>query len=242
MPETAIVNREVGKALIPSVLCPNCGSSFEVPSPTELGAFQHISHEKQRAFLSAYVRNGGRMSTACKELGIDRTNPYYWLKTSSEFADAFEVAKELSILELEAEAIRRGFEGVDKPITYKGEITDTYKDFSDTLLIFTLKGLKPDKYRERFEHTGANGGPIEIQAGIDFAQVPGKLVELVLDIANGKIDPKLIDESKVPLLMIGSREVKDVTPTANDSDRSSEQVIDVLPQPKVAPLPFREEW
>ena len=36
-------------------------------------------------------------------------------------------------------------------------------DYSDTLLIFLLKGLRPQKYRERYEHTGANGGPIAIQ-------------------------------------------------------------------------------
>lgn len=33
---------------------------------------------------------------------------------------------------------------------------------SDTMLIFMLKGAAPEKYRERFEHSGPAGGPIQI--------------------------------------------------------------------------------
>jgi hypothetical protein len=32
------------------------------------------------------------------------------------------------------------------------------QEYSDTLLIFLLKGLRPEKYRERFEHSGPGKG------------------------------------------------------------------------------------
>lgn len=42
-------------------------------------------------------------------------------------------------------------------------------EYSDTLLIFQLKGAKPEKYRERIEHSGPDGGPIQIQAVQDMS-------------------------------------------------------------------------
>jgi hypothetical protein len=44
------------------------------------------------------------------------------------------------------EAWRRAVEGYDYPVTYGGQITDTYKKYSDTLLIFLLKANCPEKY------------------------------------------------------------------------------------------------
>lgn len=37
------------------------------------------------------------------------------------------------------------------------------REYSDTLAIFLLKAHKPEKYRERHEHTGPNGGPIQFE-------------------------------------------------------------------------------
>ena len=50
---------------------------------------------------------------------------------------------------LEAEADRRGVEGVDHPVIHKGIITDTYKQYSDNLLMFRMKRLQPE-YRENY--------------------------------------------------------------------------------------------
>ena len=54
----------------------------------------------------------------------------------------------------------------------KGRLGDTWhldelfvnlQEYSDTLLIFLLKGLRPEKYRERFEHSGTGpGGAIRV--------------------------------------------------------------------------------
>ena len=50
---------------------------------------------------------------------------------------------------LEAEVDRRAIEGIDHPVIYKGSITDTYKEYSDNLLMFRLKKLRPE-YRENY--------------------------------------------------------------------------------------------
>ncbi|HEX6937920.1 MAG TPA: hypothetical protein VF158_00810, partial [Longimicrobiales bacterium] len=69
---------------------------------------------------------------------------------------------------LEAEARRRALEGVErKQFTQRGDpIIDpatgkhyVERAYSDTLLIFLLKGARPERYRDRqqLEHVGKNG-------------------------------------------------------------------------------------
>ena len=58
---------------------------------------------------------------------------------------------------LEPEAIRRTVEGVEKPVYHQGRQVGTVREYSDTLLIFLLKGWKSERYTERREvfHRGA---------------------------------------------------------------------------------------
>ena len=53
--------------------------------------------------------------------------------------------------QLEHEAIRRAVDGVDRPVFFKGRQIAMLKEYSDTLLIFMLKGLRPEKYKERYQ-------------------------------------------------------------------------------------------
>jgi hypothetical protein len=64
--------------------------------------------------------------------------------------------------QLEQEARRRAHDGVRKPVYQGGKRVGYIQEYSDTLLIFLLKGLRPEKYRERFEHSGAGGGPLQL--------------------------------------------------------------------------------
>ena len=36
------------------------------------------------------------------------------------------------------------------------------REYSDTLLIFLLKGARPEKYHERHQHTGVEGSPLTL--------------------------------------------------------------------------------
>ena len=44
---------------------------------------------------------------------------------------------------------------------YQGEVCGTVRKYSDTLLIFLLKGQMKERYGDRVAHTGDNGGPME---------------------------------------------------------------------------------
>lgn len=100
---------------------------------------------------------------------------YNWRDNDPNFAADWDRAKELGLEALEDEATRRAFDGVDKAVVYQGEITTTVKEYSDTLLIFLLKGGKPQKYRDRTELSGPGGGPLEITETERSARVAGLL-------------------------------------------------------------------
>jgi hypothetical protein len=105
--------------------------------------------KKRAAFLSSLIETGGNVSRACEFAGIARQRVYEWRGDDIEFARAWDEAVEAGTDELEEEARRRAFNGVDEPVFYQGEECGTIRKYSDTLLIFLLKGRKPDKYRDR---------------------------------------------------------------------------------------------
>lgn len=85
--------------------------------------------------------------------------------------------KPLDVVSLEAEAVRRASEGTLKPTGWhKGEPSGYIREYSDILLIFLLKGAKPEKYAERVQIRGA-------LANIDVTKLPD---EAVLRISQGE--------------------------------------------------------
>jgi hypothetical protein len=114
-------------------------------------------HPKKRAFLAAYGETGN-VRLACHAAQIGRSSHYRWLD-DSDYAEQFEQAKTDAVDVLEAEARRRAVEGWEEPVGwYKGQAGGTVRRYSDTLLIFLLKGAAPRKYRERMEVSGALKG------------------------------------------------------------------------------------
>jgi hypothetical protein len=79
-----------------------------------------------------------------------------WLEGDPDYRKQFEQSRKRIVQLLEDEALRRAVEGVEKPISVNGE-TKIIREYSDTLLIFLLKGAAPEKYRDRYEH--ALGAP-----------------------------------------------------------------------------------
>ena len=113
---------------------------------------QDAAPKKGDAFLAAY-RECGSVSYAARAEKINRCTHYRWLQQYPEYTEAFAEAREEAADVLEQEARRRAVEGVEAPVFYKGEVCGTVKRYSDVLLIFLLKGARPDKYRERYEVT-----------------------------------------------------------------------------------------
>lgn len=119
-----------------------------------------LTPERQSAFLAALSSSGGNVSRACEAIDVARITAYKWRDNDPEFAQAWEHAKQIGADVLEDEAIRRAREGVPEPVFYKGKkLRSTVTKYSDTLLIFLLKGARPDKYRDnaKIEHTGRIG-------------------------------------------------------------------------------------
>ena len=109
---------------------------------------------KRAAFLAAY-RETGNVKLAAEAAQISRSAHYRWV-AEPDYAEEFEQAKRDAVDVLEAEARRRAVTGVLEPVGwYKGEAGGTVRRYSDTLLIFLLKGAAPEKYRERLEVRGA---------------------------------------------------------------------------------------
>lgn len=114
--------------------------------------------------LIELVAAGSTITDAAKEVGIHRNYVYEAAKKDEEFAEAIRKAYADSADHLEAEARRRAIRGVvrkkfDKGVPIIDPATGAQyeeREYSDTLLIFLLKGRRPDVFGERVkhEHTG----------------------------------------------------------------------------------------
>ncbi|MDD4986231.1 MAG: hypothetical protein PHQ43_10680 [Dehalococcoidales bacterium] len=137
-------------------------------------------NEKAKAKFLRIYPDCGTVEMAAKQVPITPKTVYSWIKGDPEFAAKVEeikpVAKAAYVGVLEQEAFRRAVEGVEEPVYLKGFLVGTVRKYSDTLLIFLLKGAAPEKYREKTEITGAGGGPVQMVI---------KEVEVRLSDANG---------------------------------------------------------
>jgi len=126
-----------------------------------------ITPKKTAAFLDA-LRSGLSVSHAARLTGFSRTTWYLARRDDPALAADWESACEEGADRLEDEAVRRAVEGVrkERTVTSQGRalrdehgnlVKDVDIDYSDTLLIFLLKGRRPDKYAERrkVDHTVA---------------------------------------------------------------------------------------
>jgi hypothetical protein len=92
---------------------------------------------------------------------------------------------------LENEAIRRAYHGVEKPFTVAGNqkiITNT----AIPLLIFLLKGARPQKYRDSVcqELTGDDGAPlVPHKAVIQLLPTPEDLAKVLSILTGGEFTP-----------------------------------------------------
>lgn len=117
--------------------------------------------KKKEDFLLCLAEYASVSRAATKSKNA-RSNIYEWLKKDIKFKAAFEEACDVATKSLEDEAIRRAYEGVNKPVFQGGKKVGTIKEYSDTLLIVLLKARDPDRYKDRSakEITGKDGKPI----------------------------------------------------------------------------------
>jgi hypothetical protein len=120
-----------------------------------------ITAAKREVFLAALAA-GNTVTAAASAAGASREGFRLTRKRDQVFAEAWDDAYEQGTDLLEDEAWRRAVEGWEEPVVSAGQLVTTVRKYSDTLLIFLLKGRRPAKYA-RFEVTGAGGGPIAVR-------------------------------------------------------------------------------
>ena len=141
-----------------------------------------LTSTKRKLFLEAYPHCGA-ITLAARAAGVSETLHYDWLK-DPEYAAAFAEAEKQAIAHLEAELFRRVYEGTEEPVIYQGELcyrkdktgklTDkplTIRRKNDTLLIFALKGKKPDVYRDNFKGEITHTGVMAVSRGPDLSKL-----------------------------------------------------------------------
>lgn len=155
-----------------------------------------LTLKKKEEFLATF-RKTGNVTFAATQVGIARNTHYHcWMK-DEKYAEAFASAREEAVDLLELEARRRAIAGVEEPVFYKGAVVGQIRKYSDVLLIFLLKGNRPEKYRDRTEITDPEGrnpltGALEDLWGKIGRAAAAKQIPAVLPAVpvNGPIDGK----------------------------------------------------
>ncbi len=120
--------------------------------------------EQWDEFFYRVSASGGNVTRACELTKITRMAVWQREQSDPEFKKRLEHAKQLGADFLEEEATRRAFEGTEEPVGfYMGVSTTVKRNYSDALIQFLLKGLKPEKYKERAQVDGT-------QTRFDFAE------------------------------------------------------------------------
>ena len=137
-----------------------------------------------KAFLAAF-RETGVVRAACDAAGVAKSVVYLRKHSDKKFAEQWEEAYGDAADLLELEVKRRAHDGVDEPVIHKGELMGiwvdddghvvtentpnarkiplTIKKYSDVLLMFRLKAMRPEQYRDNFkvEHAGDPKNPVK---------------------------------------------------------------------------------
>ena len=95
---------------------------------------------KKRLMLEALEKTLGVVTTACKEVGFDRTLHYRWLKNDPDYKEAVESIEDIALDFAESNLFKL-IKGGDTP---------------STIFYLKTKGKKRG-YVERTEHTGKDG-------------------------------------------------------------------------------------
>lgn len=107
-----------------------------------------IVQQKKKLMLAA-IAESGNIGKAAAAAGISRNCHYNWMQADKAYAKAVDEAFDDAVDLLETEAKRRAYEGVEEPVYQGGKQVGTIRKYSDTLLIFLMKGARPEKYRDR---------------------------------------------------------------------------------------------
>ena len=116
---------------------------------------------RQEAFLAAF-ETAGTISAAAKAARMHRRLHHKWMQTDEAYVERFLMSQEIANEALENEARRRAVEGWKEPVFYEGEHVGDKPKYSDALLKTLLEGNLPQKYKQRYEHSGDPQNPLQM--------------------------------------------------------------------------------
>jgi hypothetical protein len=149
----------------------------------------------QEAYLELFASNGRHYET-CRTIGVSHATVWRERQRNEDFAVRYKQAEERFVEVLQRESFRRAVEGVERTVWFQGEAVGTEKVYSDRLLEMELRRRDPS-YRDsyRVEHTGPDGGPIQVQAPPDAAERSRRAAALLAD-AGGlpDVEGDVVDE------------------------------------------------
>jgi hypothetical protein len=172
---------------------------------------EEIKEEKQKIFLEAL--SSGLSVTAAVQAAtpLSKMTVYRWRKSDPAFEAAWAEALEEGTDKLEDEAHRRAFEGVERPVYQGGVQVGSYREYSDRLMEFLLKGRRPYKYRERTAIEHSVGAPMEKRESF-----VDEILQKIESIVRGGHPPRLEHEPHRP-----SSTSHGNHPTTNGRERES---------------------
>jgi hypothetical protein len=132
------------------------------------------------------LAEGHTAAHAARRCRVSRSAAYKHREADEEFARAWKEAEQAGTEVMEEEARRRAVDGTLKPVYQQGVKVGTIREYSDTLMIFLLKGRKPETYRDNA--TLKHEGKVEIDdTGLGDEQRAQRIAAL-LDRARQRAD------------------------------------------------------
>jgi hypothetical protein len=103
--------------------------------------------DKEELFLSL-LSEGVSVCEACTRAGMPRRSVYARRRDDKAFAALWDEALSMAADTLEAEADRRGRDGWSEDVYYRGQVVGQRRRYSDRMLIFRLRALRPEFYKD----------------------------------------------------------------------------------------------
>lgn len=148
--------------------------SAPLDAPAELtGKARELWDLRARFLLD--LSDHGMVGRAADSIKRRRITLYAWKIDDPEFAAAWEEAHSVAMQTLEEEALRRGREGVEKPVYQGGQMVGTVREYSDPLLARLLQAHHP-KFRDRVE-VELPGVENDKALATEIAKIAGVLVK-----------------------------------------------------------------
>lgn len=138
------------------IVLPNISGKPLIDEATAKRLCVGVVEPQRRVFLINLAILGNR-TRAARATGVCPVTAWLWRRDDDNFRAQYNEAMKIAAELHEDEMFRRASEGVLEPVWQGGRLVGSVRKYSDTLLIFGLKGSMPEKYadRSKVEHSGS---------------------------------------------------------------------------------------